>query len=71
MNLENTMLNELSQTKTIIVYYLNVGSKKIIWMNVHTEQKQTHRYRKQTSSYQREEEWDKLNMWLRDANCYV
>ena len=33
-------------------------------MNLYTKQKQTHRYRKQTSGYQRGRgEWDKLGVW--------
>ena len=43
-------------------------------MNVYLKQKQTHRYRKQTSGYQREEEKGEgqiRGMGLRDTNYYV
>ena len=44
---------------------LNVESKKIAQMNLHTKQKQTHKHRKQTYGYQREKEGrrDKLGVW--------
>ena len=47
------MLREISQTETnSICYHLYVESKKWNkWMNI-TKQKQTYRYRKQTSVYQ-------------------
>ena len=35
--------------------HLYVESKKIIQMSVYAKQKETHRYRKQTRGYQREE----------------
>ena len=55
MNLEMVILSEVSQTKTnIICYHLYVESKKKMkQMNLFTKQKQTHRHRKQTYSYQR------------------
>ena len=38
--------------------------KKMIQMNLFTKQKQTHRFRKQTSGYQRGKEGrDKLGVW--------
>ena len=36
------------------IYHLNVKSKKIIQMNLCTKQKETHRHRKQSYDYQRE-----------------
>ena len=49
-------------------------SKKIIQMNVYAKQKHAHRYRKQTSSYQRGEgrrEGQITCMGLRLKNYYV
>ena len=49
MDLEITILSEVSQTKTDITrYHLDVESKKTIQINLLTKQKQTHRHRKQT-----------------------
>ena len=54
MDLEIIILSAVSQTKTNIIWYqLYVESKKMIHMNVFTEQKQTYRHRKQTYGYQR------------------
>jgi len=48
------MLSEVSQTKTnTIRYHLHVESKKNDTNELITEQKQTHRFRKQTCGYQR------------------
>ena len=62
MDLDIIRLSEVSQTKTnIIWYHLFVESNKRIQMNLFAEQKQTHRFWKQTYGYQRgqvmEEEW--------------
>ena len=51
MNLEIIILSELSQKKTNIIYHLYVESK--IQINLFTKQKQTHRHRKQSYSFQR------------------
>ena len=54
MNLEIIILSEISQSKTnTIWYHLYVESKKITQVSFFTQQKQTHRYRKQTYGYQR------------------
>ena len=45
MDLENTIVIEVSQTKTNFTYYLYAESK-IIQMNLCTKHKQTHRHRK-------------------------
>ena len=66
MGLEIMRLSEVSQTKTdTIRYHLYVESKKMIQMNLFTKQKQTHRLRKQTYSYQRGNMAgrDKLGVW--------
>ena len=66
MNLEMIVLGEVSQRKTNIIWYrLYVESKKMIQMNLFTEQKQTHRLRKQTYGYQSEKGVgrDKLEVW--------
>ena len=52
MNLEIITLSEVRQRQ--ISYDIYVESKKMIQMNLFTKQKQTHRHRKQTYSYQRE-----------------
>ena len=55
MDLEIIILNEACQTKTNMMWYhLYVESKKMIQTNLFRKQKQTHRLRKQTYSYQRE-----------------
>ena len=58
MDLENIMLSEISQRKQIlydISYMWNL--KKI--NNLYAKQRQTHRYRIQTSGYQMEEGMEK------------
>ena len=48
--------------------------KKMIQMNLFTEQKQTHRYRKQTCGYQRGEEREEgkiRSMSLTDTSLYL
>ena len=37
MDLENIMLSEISYTKTNTIYHLYVDSKKIIQMNIYTQ----------------------------------
>ena len=37
MDLENIMLSEISHTKTNTIYHLYVDSKKIIQMNIYTQ----------------------------------
>ena len=61
------MLSELSQTEkdkycTISLIY---GILKMLQMSVYAKQEQIHRYRKQTSGYQRGErrEEGKLGVW--------
>ena len=52
MDLEIIIPNEVSQTKTNIIWYcLYVESKKMIQMNLLTEQKPTHRLRERTYGY--------------------
>ena len=52
MDLEIIILSEVSQRKTSIIWYhFYVESKKMIQVNLFTNQKQTHRRRKQTYSY--------------------
>ena len=66
MDIEIIILSEVSQTKAnIIWYHLYVESKKLIQMNLFTKQKQTHRLRNQTYSYQRGKVRgrDKLGGW--------
>ena len=67
MDLEIIILSEVRQRKTnIIWYHLQVGSEKMIQMNLFTKQKQTHKLPKQTYGYQREKvggERDKLGVW--------
>ena len=54
MDPEITILSEISQRKTnVIWYHLYVDSKNIIQRNLFTKQKQTHGLQKQTSGYQR------------------
>ena len=54
MDLEIIILSEVSQRETnFIWYHLYVESKKMIQMNLFTKQKQTHKHRKRTYSYQR------------------
>ena len=54
MDLEIIIPSEVSQRKTnTIWYHLHVESSKMIHMNLYTKQKQAHRRRKQTYSYQR------------------
>ena len=46
MDLEMVILSAANQTKTnIILYHLYVESKKMVQINLFTEQKQTHRLR--------------------------
>ena len=48
VDLERTILCEVSQTKTNIIYHLFVESKAKIQMHLFTKQKLAHRHRKQT-----------------------
>ena len=52
MNLENMILSELSQSKTNTILLI-MWNLKNNTNEPHTKQKQTHRHRKQTYSYQR------------------
>ena len=64
MDLENILLSEIRERQILhdITYTWNL--KKIKQMNLYTEQKQTHRHRKQTNGYQRGEGGrDKLGVW--------
>ena len=54
MDLEGIRLSELSQRKTNTAYYLYVESKKIKQIHEYNK-KEVHRYRAQTSGYQRGE----------------
>ena len=64
MDLENVILNEISQRKTDTRWYhLYVESKKKTKTNISIYK--THRYRKQTYGYQRRDGGgrDKLGLW--------
>ena len=64
VDLEITILNEVSQTKTNIMYHLYVESKKKKIqkeIDLYTKQKQTHRQRKQTYGYQRRKGGREIN----------
>ena len=61
MDLEITILSEVSQRKKI--YHLYVESKKMMQMNLYTKQKQIHRYGKQTYGFQKSKGEDKLGVW--------
>ena len=52
MNLENIVLNEVSQTEKDKCYVISLICE-IYLMNLFTKEKQTHRHRKQTYGYQR------------------
>ena len=70
MDLKGIMLSEVSQRKTSTSYHLYVESKKYNkQMNI-TKQKQTHRYREQTSGYQWGKGQDK-GRGLRGISYYV
>ena len=58
------MLREISQRKANTVYHLHIKSKKIIQMNVYAKQKQTQRYRKHTSGYQRKRAEERRRLWI-------
>ena len=67
MDLE-VIIRKWSQTNTnILCYHLYVESKKMIQMNLFTKQKHTHRFWKQTYSYQLPKGkgggGDKLRVW--------
>ena len=74
MDLEIIMLSEVSHTKTnTALYHLYVESKKKS-VNIYAKEKQTHRYKKQTSGYQVGEGWGEEHVrgrGLRDTNYYV
>ena len=53
---------DVSQKKTNIICYHLICRLKIIQMNLHTKQKQTHRHKKQTC-LPRGWERDKLGVW--------
>ena len=53
MDLEMTILHEVSQIEKEILYHLNAEYKRMIQMNLFTKQKQAHRHQKQTYDYQR------------------
>ena len=55
MNLENILLIEMSEKDKHCVTSLMCGIWKIIQINLHVKQKQTHRYRKQICGCQRGE----------------
>ena len=67
MDLEIIILSKARETEKgkYYIYHLYVESKKIIQINLFTKQKQIHRHRKQTYSYQREKGkgMDKLGIW--------
>ena len=65
-DLETVIQSEVSQKeKNTICYHLHVESKIWVQMNLFTKQKQTHRFQKQTSGYQRGNVVgrDKLGAW--------
>ena len=55
MDLEITILGEVSQTEKDKYHMISVyvKSKQMVQINFFTNQKQTHRHRKQTYGYQR------------------
>ena len=53
MNLEMVVISEVNHKKTNIIYHLYADSKEMIQMNLFTKQRQIHRHRIQTYSYQR------------------
>ena len=55
MDLEITILGEVSQTEKDKYHMISVyvKSKQMVQINFFTKQKQTHRHRKQTYGYQR------------------
>ena len=73
MDLESTILNEISQIETNTVsYHLHVGSKKYNKLVNITKKKQTHRYREQASGHQwgeGREAGQYRGSRLRDINC--
>ena len=68
MNLENIMFSGINQEKTNL-YDLICGIKNI-QVKVYAKQKQSHRYRKQTTGYQRGERLIR-GMGLTDTNSYI
>ena len=56
VDLEITILSEVSQTKTKIAYVCNL--KKLVQMKLFIKQKQMHRHGKQICGYQRGK-WEK------------
>ena len=75
MDLEGIMPSKISLIKTNIVWYhLHVESKKYNKLMNLTKKKQTHKYREQTSGYQRGERRGKGQYkakGLRSTNYYV
>ena len=62
MDLENSLLSEVSQKETNTVWYYICGFYKAVQMNLFTKLKQTHRYRKQTSLTKGDGWGDKLGL---------
>ena len=52
IDLDNIMLSEMSEKDKNCIITLIYGISKILQTDVYIKQKQTHRYRKQTSDYQ-------------------
>ena len=75
MDLEGIMPSKISLIKTNIVrYHLHVESKKYNKLMNLTKKKQTHKYREQTSGYQRGERRGNAQYkakGLRSTNYYV
>ena len=67
------MLSEINQRKKILYVIIHMWNFKNKWKNI-TKQKQNHRYREKTSSYQWGEgrgEGQDWGMGLRNTNYYV
>ena len=63
------MFSEMTEKDKCCMILLIYGIKKIIEMNAYAKQKQIHRYRKPTCSYQRGEGQIR-DMTLTDTNYY-
>ena len=73
MNLENITFSKVVRERPILYDITYTWNLKIIQMNLHTKQKETHRHRKQTYGYQRGEggEGQIRTMGLTDTNYYA
>ena len=73
MDLEITILNEVSQRKANIIWLLVICRNKMIQMDLFIKQKQTHRHRKQIYGYQRGKGVgkDKLGVWDQQIHTII